>query len=105
MSSSKSRKLKQNRKYHRTQVTITWGSNLRFQNNGGRQELMALSYQIRSRNTSALGDRTHEQHDELRDWVGDDYDPDVFSIEHVNRELTPLRRRQGKPLRGWAPAR
>jgi Plasmid pRiA4b ORF-3-like protein len=52
-----------------------------------------------------LGDPAHEQHDELRDWVGDDYDPDVFSIEHVNRELTPLRRRQGKPSRGWAPAR
>src|SRR5689334_17259120 len=46
------RKLKQNRRYHRTQVTITWGSNLRFQNNGGRQEPMASSYQIRSRNTS-----------------------------------------------------
>jgi hypothetical protein len=53
----------------------------------------------------ALGDPTHEQHDELRDWVGDNYDPDVFSVEHVNRELTPLRRRQGKPSRGWAPAR
>ena len=53
----------------------------------------------------ALGDPTHEQHDELRDWVGDDYDPDVFSIEHANRELTPLRRRQRKPSSGWAPAR
>lgn len=53
----------------------------------------------------ALGDPTHEQHDELRDWVGDGYDPDVFSVEHVNRKLTPLRRRQVKPSRGWAPTR
>ena len=36
----------------RTQVTITWGSNLRFQNNGGRQDLISSPYQIRSCNTS-----------------------------------------------------
>ena len=43
----------------------------------------------------ALGDPTHEQHDELRDSVGDDYDPDAFSIEDVNRMLMPSRRRRG----------
>lgn len=53
----------------------------------------------------ALGDPTHEQHDELLDWVGDDYDPDALSIEEVNRMLTPLRRRRGDTSRGWAPAR
>ena len=34
------------------------------------------------------------QHDELRDWVGEDYDPDVFSLVEVNRMLAPLRRRR-----------
>jgi len=53
----------------------------------------------------ALGDPTHEQHEELRDWVSDDYDPDVFSIEDVNHMLAPLRRRRGNASRGRAPAR
>jgi hypothetical protein len=33
-------------------VTITWGSNFRFQNSGGRQDFIASPYQIRSCNTS-----------------------------------------------------
>ena len=52
----------------------------------------------------ALGDPAHKQYDELRDWVGDDYDPDAFSIKEVNRMLAPLRRRD-KTSRGWVPAR
>ena len=50
----------------------------------------------------ALGDPTHEQHEELQDWVGDDYDPDAFSVEEVNPMLAPRRRHRGKT---WAPAR
>jgi hypothetical protein len=38
----------------------------------------------------ALKDPTHEQHEELQDWVGGDYDPEAFSIEAVNRILTRL---------------
>jgi pRiA4b ORF-3-like protein len=37
-----------------------------------------------------LKDPAHEQHEELRDWVGGDYDPEAFSIEAVNRILTRL---------------
>jgi len=43
----------------------------------------------------ALGDPAHEQQDKLQDWVGDNYDPDVLSINDVNRMLTPLRRLRG----------
>ena len=50
----------------------------------------------------ALRDPTHEQHEELQDWVGDDYQPDAFSIDEVNRMLTPRRGRRGKT---WSPAR
>jgi hypothetical protein len=50
----------------------------------------------------ALGDPTHEQHEELQDWVGDDYDPDAFSIDEVNRMIAPRRGRRGKT---WSPAR
>ncbi|HEY1219573.1 MAG TPA: plasmid pRiA4b ORF-3 family protein [Bryobacteraceae bacterium] len=50
----------------------------------------------------ALGDPTHEQHEELQDWVGDDYDPDAFSIDDVNRMLAPRRGHRGKT---WSPAR
>lgn len=53
----------------------------------------------------ALGDPSHEQHEELRDWVGDDYDPDAFSIEDINQMLGLLRRRRGNTSRGWAAAR
>jgi Plasmid pRiA4b ORF-3-like protein len=53
----------------------------------------------------ALRDPAHERHDELCDWVGDDYDPDVFSIDDVNRMLTPSRWRRIKPSRNWSPAR
>jgi hypothetical protein len=52
----------------------------------------------------ALRDPAHQQHDELSDWVGDGYDPDAFSIDVVNRMLTPLRRRI-KPSRNWSLAR
>jgi hypothetical protein len=50
----------------------------------------------------ALRDPTHEQHEELQDWVGDDYDPDAFSIDEVNRMIAPRRGRRGKT---WSPAR
>ena len=44
----------------------------------------------------ALRQPTHEQHQELRDWVGGDYDPEAFSIEAVNRILTRLRLRRSR---------
>ena len=53
----------------------------------------------------ALGDPTHEQHEELQDWVDDDYDPDAFSIDEVNQMLMPRQRRRGSLSRGSLPAR
>jgi hypothetical protein len=44
----------------------------------------------------ALRDPTHEQHKELKDWVGGDYDPEAFSIEAVNRILTRFLTRRTK---------
>ena len=38
----------------------------------------------------ALRDPTQEEYQELRHWVGGDYDPELFSIEAVNRTLTRL---------------
>src|ERR1700739_3801552 len=52
MSSFRSRRLRENRQYHRTQVTIMTGSNWRFRNRGGRQDLMLSTYQISRCNTS-----------------------------------------------------
>jgi hypothetical protein len=43
---------------------------------------------------AALADPSHEQHEELHDWVGNNYDPDIFSIDDANRMLTPMRRRR-----------
>jgi Plasmid pRiA4b ORF-3-like protein len=39
---------------------------------------------------NALRDPIHEQHEELQDWVGHDFNPEAFSIEAVNRILTRL---------------
>src|SRR5215475_11484858 len=52
MSSSRSRKLRENRQYHLTQVVITMGSNFRLRNSGGRQDLIEPIYQIPKCNTS-----------------------------------------------------
>ncbi len=41
----------------------------------------------------ALADPNHERHEELCDWIGDDFDPMDFSVDSVNRQLAPKRRR------------
>jgi hypothetical protein len=47
----------------------------------------------------ALGDPAHERHEEMLDWIGE-FDPQAFSVESVNRMLTPLRRRRDNTSRG-----
>lgn len=42
----------------------------------------------------AISDPNHARHEEIRDWLGDDFDPQAFSAEKVNRVLTPTRRRK-----------
>ncbi len=44
----------------------------------------------------AIGNPEHDQHEEMRDWLGDDFDPEDFSVDEVNRRLAPLHRRQSK---------
>jgi hypothetical protein len=39
----------------------------------------------------ALADPNHGRHEELREWIGDDFDPKAFSVENVNRMLSPKR--------------
>lgn len=41
----------------------------------------------------AIQDPDHEQHEELLEWVGEEYDPEAFSMETVNRALHGRRRR------------
>lgn len=36
----------------------------------------------------ALGDPNHPEHEEYREWIGEDeFDPEAFDCEAVNREL------------------
>lgn len=42
----------------------------------------------------ALSDPNHQRHDEMLDWIGEDYDPQAFSVDQVNRRLTPFSRRR-----------
>jgi len=41
----------------------------------------------------AFADAEHERNEELRDWLGYDFDPMAFSIDSVNQMLLPTRRR------------
>src|SRR5262245_29446898 len=52
MSSSRSRRLSANRKYHRTHVTMISASKRRFRNDSGTTGVIPLPYQIRDCNTS-----------------------------------------------------
>jgi hypothetical protein len=47
----------------------------------------------------AISNPNHDQHEELRDWVGDDFDPKAFSVDDVNRKLSPFHRRKDMGLR------
>lgn len=38
-----------------------------------------------------LHDPAHEEHDELREWVGEDFDPDAFDLDAINRMLWRMR--------------
>jgi hypothetical protein len=42
----------------------------------------------------AVTDSAHDQHEELCDWLGGDFDPEAFSVDEVNRRLAPLQRRR-----------
>ena len=41
-----------------------------------------------------ITDPNHERHEELSEWISDDFDPQAFSVDHVNRRLSPIRRRK-----------
>ena len=36
----------------------------------------------------AMADPAHPEHENLKDWYGDDFDPDAFDLDEVNRMLT-----------------
>ena len=44
----------------------------------------------------AIRDPEHEEHDELLDWLGGNFDPDAFSVDEVNRRLAAMQRRRSK---------
>jgi hypothetical protein len=44
----------------------------------------------------AMSDPNHPRHEEMRDWIGDDFDPEAFAVDEVNRKLAFLQRRRGK---------
>ena len=44
----------------------------------------------------SVGDPEHEQYAEMVDWLGEDFDPEAFSIDEVNGRLGYMRRRRSK---------
>ena len=43
-----------------------------------------------------LGDPDSDDPDDLREWVGEDFDPEAFSMDDINRSLTGFQRRRAK---------
>ena len=39
-----------------------------------------------------ITDPNHERHEEMSEWIGDDFDPQAFSVDNVNRMLSSMRR-------------
>ena len=37
-----------------------------------------------------LSDPNHERREEIMEWIGDEFDPQAFSVDKVNRMLAPL---------------
>jgi len=44
----------------------------------------------------AISDADHDQHEEMLEWLGDHFDPEAFSIDDINRRLSPPQRRRAK---------
>ena len=44
----------------------------------------------------AIRDPAHDEHEEMLDWIGGDFDPEAFSVDDVNQRLTLLQRRPPK---------
>ncbi|NMF85724.1 plasmid pRiA4b ORF-3 family protein [Nodosilinea sp. P-1105] len=39
----------------------------------------------------AIGDPNHPDHGDMVEWIGDEFDPEWFDLEAINRSLQPLR--------------
>lgn len=39
----------------------------------------------------AIADPEHEQHEEMLDWIGDDFEPEAFDIKAINKDLAAVR--------------
>lgn len=44
----------------------------------------------------AIRNPEHEEHEELSEWLGRDFDPNAFSLNAVNRRLAHLQHRRSK---------
>jgi len=43
-----------------------------------------------------MADPKHPEHNEMLEWIGEEWDPEAFDLEAVNSALQPRRRRSGK---------
>jgi hypothetical protein len=39
----------------------------------------------------AVRDPKHEEHEDSKEWLGDEFDPEVFDLAKVNKELRSIR--------------
>jgi hypothetical protein len=53
----------------------------------------------------AIADPKHERHDELTEWIGDDFDPTVVETDWIEQELTTLAKRWSRKRKPTRPSK
>ena len=43
-----------------------------------------------------LADPQHEEHGDIAEWIGDDWDPEAFDREEINHKLARVGRKKGE---------
>jgi hypothetical protein len=51
----------------------------------------------------AIGDKTHERHDEIREWLGEDFDPKAFDPESLKADVAALAKRWSRKTAAKKP--
>ena len=44
----------------------------------------------------AMADSKHPEHDEMLEWIGEEWDPEAFDLDAVNKVLVPRKRKSAK---------
>ncbi|MFH0799510.1 MAG: plasmid pRiA4b ORF-3 family protein [Pseudomonadota bacterium] len=52
---------------------------------------------------SVIQDEKHPEYGEMREWIGENFDPQLFEIERINKGLKRIKQAKPKKQVGWVP--